>query len=443
MPDAKDLPAERISAKATRVAVVGAGVAGLIVAAILRRRGVHCDVFERSSVFDAVGAGIQLSPNGVRILHRLGLTAALAENGVKAQAIETRRWDDGSLIARTPYGPECDELFGAPYYMIHRADLQRCLLGALPHGVAQLGQRCDRVVERSDHVELHFTNGAVTTADLVIGADGVHSVVRGAVVQDEVKLSGHVVHRGIIAAKQVASFSSEPQVLFWLGPGRHVTYYPIAAGRMVHFSAVTVTDDARSGSSTTGAEAEDLAVAFAGWHEDVRRVVTAAESVIRWQLFDRDIAERYSTDRVVLIGDAAHPMLPYLSQGASQALEDAVVLADCLGDCAQRDLGRAVRRYEELRKPRTAEIHRRSRVRGEAFHLADGVRQRERDAVLRRTQNLGQLDWLYGYDAELAAKTGMSHSGEYVTGSPEFQARGTDSMLVHNDGRAYDESRAE
>lgn len=402
-----------IVAEAARVAVVGAGVAGLVVTALLRRRGVHCDLFERSPALDAVGAGIQLSPNGVRILHRLGLTAALAENGVKAQAIETRRWDDGSVIARTHHGPACDELFGAPYYMIHRADLQRCLVGALrPHGVVQLGQHCDRVVEQSDHVELHFTNGAVTTADLVIGADGVNSVVRDAVVQDEPRFSGNAVHRGVIAAGHVAPFISEPQVLFWLGPDHHVTYYPIAAGRTVHFSAVSVTDDARFGSSTTGAEAADLAVAFAGWHEDVRRVVTTAESVTRWGLFDHDVAERYGTDRVVLVGDAAHPMLPYMSQGANQALEDAVVLVDCLGDCAPRDLARAVRRYEELRKPRTAEIHRRSRVRGETFHLADGVQQRERDAALRRTQSLGQLDWLYGYDATLAAKTGVLHKVE-------------------------------
>jgi salicylate hydroxylase len=413
----------RIVAEAARVAVVGAGMAGLIVAAILRRRGVRCDVFERSPVLEAVGAGIQLSPNGVRILHRLGLTTALAGDGVKAQAIETRRWDDGSLIARTPYGQECEELFGAPYYMVHRADLQRCLVGALSaHGSVQLGQRCTRVAERPDHVELHFANGAVITADLVIGADGVHSVVRGAVVQDEPRFSGYSVHRGIISANQGPSFNNEPKVLFWLGPDHHVTYYPIAAGKTIHFSAVSATDDERSGSWTTGVDAGDLAVAFAGWHEDVRRVVTAAQSVTRWGLFDRDIVERYGTDRVVLVGDAAHPMLPYMSQGASQALEDAVVLADCLGDCAQRDFARAVRRYEVLRKPRTAEIHRQSRMRAETFHLADGLRQRERDVAMLRTQNLSQLDWLYGYEAELAAKNDLQHSDKLSSGRPELES---------------------
>ncbi|WP_281356491.1 FAD-dependent monooxygenase [Amycolatopsis anabasis] len=399
-----------------RVAIVGAGIAGLVIATILRRRGVHCELFEQSPVFDAVGAGIQLSPNGVRILHRLGVAPALAENGVQARSIETRRWDDGRLLARVPHGTACDELFGAPYYLIHRADLQRCLVNMLTPGTVHLGRSVARVVERADHVELHFADGGTATAELVIGADGVHSAVRRAVVLDEPKFSGYSVYRGLIPAEVVPSFAADPRVMFWFGPKHHVTYYPISAGKTVHFSAVCATDDERLGSSTTGTETDELAAAFAGWNAEVRRVVTAAASVTRWGLFDRDLADRYVSGRLALVGDAAHPMLPYMSQGANQALEDAVVLTDCLGD-GSRDPVRSLRHYEALRKPRTAEVHRQSRIRAESFHFADGVRQQERDFRLAG-ETLNDLAWLYGYDAaltpaQLEALNGRAALGEH------------------------------
>ena len=402
------------SERRARVAIVGAGIAGLVIATVLRRRGVRCELYEQSPVFDAVGAGIQLSPNGVRILHRLGVAPALAEHGVQARSIETRRWDDGGLLARVPLGTACEELFGAPYYLIHRADLQRCLVNMLAPGTVHLGRGVARVVERADHVELHFADGGHTTADLVIGADGVHSAVRRAVVRDEPRFSGYSVYRGLIPAEVVPSFAADPRVIFWLGPRRHVTYYPITAGKTVHFSAVCATEDGRSGSSTTGAETEELAAAFAGWNPEVRRVVTAAASVTRWGLFDRDLADRYVSGRIALVGDAAHPMLPYLSQGANQALEDAVVLTDCLDD-AGRDPVRSLRHYEALRRPRTAEVHRQSRVRAETFHFADGTRQQERDFRLAG-ETLKDLAWLYGFDAALTPAQREALNGRAALG---------------------------
>ncbi|MFF6809193.1 FAD-dependent monooxygenase [Streptomyces sp. NPDC012403] len=392
----------RMAPSKAQVAIVGGGVAGLVTATLLHGHGMDVRLFERTPVLGAVGAGIQLSPNGVRVLHRLGLADALARTGVRAGAIETRRWDDGSPIARVPHGTLCDERFGAPYYLIHRADLQRCLVSALPEGIVELGKGCTRLVERPDTVELHLTDGSVTTADLVIGADGVHSVVRTAVVDDAPRFSGYSVHRGLVPAEVVPSFTRDPRVVFWLGPERHVTYYPIAGGDTVHFSAVGVSPDTRSGSTSAPGAVEDLDAAFAGWHEEVRRVVTAAASVTRWDLFDRDMAGRYATDRVVLLGDAAHPTLPYLSQGANQALEDAVVLARCLEDARPGDLTGAVRRYEELRLPRTAEVHRRARALGRTFHLPDGPHQERRDRDMRARQDLEHLDWLYGHDAAAA-----------------------------------------
>lgn len=385
-----------------RVAIVGGGIAGLVTATILHGRGVDCRVYERSPVFGAVGAGIQLSPNGMRILHRLGLANALARTGVRARAIETRRWLDGEPIATTPHGADCEKLYGAPYCLIHRADLQRCLLSVVPEGVVELGRSCVRVVERPDEVELHFADGHVVSADLVIGADGVHSAVRRAVVDDRLRYSGYSVHRGLVPADAVPSFRHDPRVMFWLGPGRHVTYYPVAGGRTVHFSAVGVSAEPLSPTSAD-ARVEDLDAAFTGWHDEVRRVVTAADSVTRWGLYDRDIAPAYVTARVALVGDAAHPTLPYLSQGANQALEDVIALTRCLLEGEPRRPETALRAYASLRMRRTAEVHGRARLLGEAFHLPDGPEQAARDRRMRRHQGLEHLNWLYGHEAAPAA----------------------------------------
>ncbi|GAA3492561.1 FAD-dependent monooxygenase [Streptomyces cremeus] len=378
-----------------RIAVVGAGVAGLTVAALLRDRGVDCRVFERAPRLVAVGAGIQLSPNGVRVLHGLGLRDSLAATGVRARAIETRSWADGAPIARTPLGDRCEELYGAPYYLIHRADLHRCLTSLLPASAVELGRACARVEERPDAVRLHFTDGTMADADLVIGADGVHSVVRRSVVRDAPRYAGYAVHRGLVPASVVPSFRDDPRVMFWLGPGRHVTYYPVAGGRTVHFSAVGVSPE-----ESPGGGPEDLGAAFGHWHEEVRRVVTSASSVTRWGLYDRDIPDRYATGRVVLLGDAAHPTLPYLSQGANQALEDVTTLVGCL-DARPGAPQEAVRQYESLRLPRTAEVHRRARRLAEEFHLPDGPECTDRDQRMRATQDPTHLAWLYGRTAGL------------------------------------------
>jgi salicylate hydroxylase len=379
-----------------RIAVVGAGVAGLAIATLLRRRGVRCDLYEQTPALAAVGAGIQLGPNGVRILRRLGIGPALADRGVAARAIEVRRWDDGARLARVPHGADCEAAYGAPYYLIHRADLQRALVDALPGGGLGLGRRVVGVTDRTDHAELALADGSRVRADAVVGADGVHSVVREAVLADERRFAGCAVYRGLVPADVVPSFVDDPRVLFWLGPGRHVTYYPIASRRTVHVSAVFSTDEPED----RPADRAELAAAFAGWHADVREVLAAPPSVTRWGLFDRDFPDRYRSGRLALVGDAAHPMLPYLSQGASQALEDAVTLADCV--TGAEDVDAALSRYERARRPRTAEVHRRSREQGRVFHLPDGPDQAERDAGLAG-QTLDDLRWLYGAETALSA----------------------------------------
>ncbi|AOW87789.1 FAD-dependent monooxygenase [Streptomyces olivaceus] len=378
-----------------RVAVVGAGVSGLALAILLRRRGVHCDVYEKSAALGAVGAGIQLTPNGARVLGELGAEEPLRRRGITANAIESRRWSDGAMLSRVPFGDACVDRFGAPYHLVHRADLQACLMDLLPPGGLYLGRTVDGVTDHGDRADLRFTDGTTVTADVVIGADGVHSAVRGAVLDDRPVYCGYSVYRGLVPAGAVPSFTGDPRVMFWFGPGRHVTCYPVSSGRTVHFSAVCADPYAGTGPRSAVAGAGELMAEFGGWHEDVRRVLRAADSVTRWGLFDRDLPGRYVTGRVALAGDAAHPLLPFLSQGAGQALEDAVVLADVLtahGD----DVPGALRAYEAARMPRTAEVHRQSRLRAGTFHLPDGPEQTARDTQWARTQDLCHLDWLYG-----------------------------------------------
>ncbi|MEV8512075.1 FAD-dependent monooxygenase [Dactylosporangium sp. NPDC051484] len=377
-----------------RIAIVGAGIAGLTLATLLRRAGIECDLYEQTSRLSAVGAGIQLPPNGVRLLGMLGARDALARHGVVAEHIASRRWSDGRLLAQVPHGDLCTQMYAAPYVLMHRADLQAALLDLLP-GDAGLGRRVAAVTEYPGHVELRLAGGRTTRAALVIGADGVHSVVRPAVVRDEPRHSGYSVYRGLVPADQLRAVAADAGVTFWFGPGRHVTYYPVAGRRTVHFSAVAATPAA------PGDPAAELRALFAGWHPAVRRVVTAAETVTRWTLSDRDLARRYTTQRIALVGDAAHPTLPYLSQGAGQALEDAVTLARLL--TAGLPPAVALRRYERLRRSRTAEIHRQARAKAVTYHLPDGPAQRRRDAYLHRHQTLEHLRWIYA--------GGPSHAG--------------------------------
>jgi 2-polyprenyl-6-methoxyphenol hydroxylase-like FAD-dependent oxidoreductase len=377
-----------------RVAVVGAGIAGLSAAAFLARAGIACTVYEQAPELREVGAGIQLSPNGSRLLHRIGLAGHLSRVGVRPAAIELRRWRDDATIARTELGPRCVAEYGAPYYTLHRADLHGGLRGLA--GAVRTGRRCVGVVEHPDRVELRFADGTSVAADLVVGADGLHSVVRKAIAADPARFSGMVVHRGLIPAPE----SGPPRVRIWLGPGGHVVCYPVSGGRLNVVVALPA-------SVPPGA----LGPAFAGWHPAVRELVSAVDGSIRWELYDRAPLARWGTGRVVLAGDAAHPMLPFGAQGANQAIEDAAALATCLRD-GLADVPGALRRYERLRVPRVARVTAMVKDNAGNHHLPDGVRQRRRDRPMRSRASLGARAWLYGYDAEAPSVTERTERSE-------------------------------
>jgi salicylate hydroxylase len=385
-----------------RIIVIGAGIGGLAAALTLRRAGFEVQVFEQASELREVGAGVQISPNATRILHRLGLEEPLRRFGVRPRASVVRRWNDGHEISRQPLADACERNFGAPYYHFHRAELLDLLSAAVPRGVVQLDHRCVGLTQHGDRVEVRFHNGATADGDIVVGADGIHSAVRQAILGPEApRFSGHVAYRGLVPAEGIAQLGIEVVASSWWGPDHHFVHYFVGAGaRYLNWVAVTP-GEWRIESWTAKGEVADALKEFEGWHPQVRDIIDSVDSTNRWALYDRDPLPRWTVGRVTLMGDAAHAMLPYMAQGAVQSIEDAAVLAKCLERDAQ-NVDAALRRYEQTRKPRASRCQEGSRRNAIMYHLPDGEEQRKRDANLgsSTTAPLPQNTWLYGHDVE-------------------------------------------
>ncbi|ABD13555.1 2-polyprenyl-6-methoxyphenol hydroxylase-like oxidoreductase [Frankia casuarinae] len=394
------------------VAVIGAGIGGLTLALALARAGVPCRVYEQAENLSEVGAGIQLAPNAVRLLNRLGLTDSLRVIAVAPQAIEIRRWHDDQLLSLTSLGSLCQELYRAPYYTLHRAHLHDVLKRAVGMERVSLGSRLVRVVEQEHGVELHFADSTVRTADLVIGADGIHSAVRDALIRDEQVYSGNVVYRGLIPAERLSGLGRIPKVRIWIGPGKHCVSYPVAGGRLISFAATAPRPHVSESWSADG-DQEELLAEYAGWNGTTRRILEAGDSVRCWALHDRDPLRTWCSQRIAVLGDAAHSMLPFLAQGANQAIEDAAALAVCLAQAD--DIPDALGRYQQLRVPRTTLIQRESRHNARVMHLADGPEQHRRDPAWLGNVQLRRMAWLYGYDVLQEARQA---GGPRINGTP-------------------------
>lgn len=384
-----------------RIAIVGAGITGLTAAAALTAAGLDCDVYEQAEQFAEVGAGLQLAPNATRVLRHLGLD--LRPIAVRAEAIEMRRWADGTVLRRTPLGSACEDEFGAPYYTVHRADLHAGLLGLLSPGRVHTGRRCVQISQDAHGVGLRFADGSAASADVLIGADGIRSVVRALLSEDRPRFSGHSIYRGLVPASRVPWLPDDPQVTLWLGPGRHCVCYPVRGGELFSVGATSPAPGWREESWMAQGSRDELLTAYAGWDERVTGLLAALPAVTQWALHDRDDVASWSRGPIALAGDAAHPMLPFLAQGANQGIEDAIVLATVLRDADPADAGPALTQYELLRRERVGEVHRVSRRNTDMLHLPDGPDQRGRDQHLAAQADLRSQGWLYGYQAERAA----------------------------------------
>lgn len=389
-----------------RALIIGAGIGGLTAAIALRQVGVDAQVYEQASELHEVGAGIQLSPNATRILIRLGLGEALARAGSRPEAIEHRRWDDGRVLLRQPLGELCERTFGSPYYHVYRPDLLAALSAALPPGVLHVGHRCAAITEDGDSVEARFDNGTTAVGDAIIGADGIHSTVRAMLIGPESpRFSGSIAYRGLVPAERVRDLALPRASTAWLGPGRHFVHYYVAAGRLLNFVAIVPAGDWRVESWSATGEVSAAVAEFDGWHEHVTAIIGAADRTHRWGLYDRDPLTTWAAGRVALLGDAAHAMLPFLAQGACQAVEDTAVLTTCLAATSRATVADALQRYQGARQPRVWQVQQISRQNATTYHLPDGEAQRERDAKWQAAAGAGpysERGWLFAFDVEAA-----------------------------------------
>ena len=389
------------------VAIIGGGIGGLAAAASLLQAGFDVHVYEQAKALGEVGAGINIGPNASRLLHRLGLVERLGACGVKPITFDQRRWDDGRFLVRAPLGAMVEDKFGAPYYTFHRADLHGALASLLPAERVHLGHRFMRLVDRGDRVEAQFEKGGTVSADVLVGADGIHSAVRHALLGPEKpRFTGCVAYRGLVPADRLKHLGLERTTTIWMGPARHFVHYFVAAGRLVNFVAVTEEDSWQRESWVDRGEVADALAAFADWHTQVRAIIGATDETYKWALFDRAPLPRWSVDRVTLLGDACHPMLPFMGQGAAQAIEDAATLTACLDKLS--DVSTALKLYEKLRLPRASRLQAMSETNKTRFHLADGPEQQQRDAHMARGAtdwSLAAIAWLYQHDASAAEES--------------------------------------
>ena len=396
----------------TPIVVIGGGIGGLAAALSLLRAGFDVHVYEQASGLREVGAGIQISPNASRILHRLGLADELARLGVKPLAWHQRRWDDGRTLLRTPVAGAVEAAFGAPHYQVHRADLLATLLAAVPGSRVHVGHRCTGLVDDGERVEVQFDNGARVQAQAVVGADGIHSTVRHLLFGPQApRFTGCAAYRGLVPAERLGHLDLEVTAQIWMGPGQHFIHYYVAGGRFVNFVAVIEQDSWTRESWTERGRVGDALAAFEGWHPQVRAIISAVEETFIWGLFDRAPLPHWSVGRVTLLGDACHPMLPFMAQGAAQAIEDGATLAACLQRHGQ-DTPAALRLYETQRLPRASRLQAMSADNKTRFHLPDGPDQEARDAEMAggaTDWSLAAIAWLYGHDAgvvDAATQTG-------------------------------------
>jgi salicylate hydroxylase len=393
-----------IGGRATSIAIIGGGIGGLAAAASLLRAGYDVQVYEQAKALSEVGAGINIGPNASRILNRFGIAEQLARNGVRPQTFDQRRWDDGRFLLRSPLGEDVETTFNAPYYTLHRGDLHRAIAAAVPAERVHLGHRFTDLVDHGDRVEAHFENGASISADAVVGADGIHSVVRHALFGPEKpRFTGCVAYRGLVPANRLSHLDLETTTQIWMGPDRHFVHYFVSARKLVNFVAITEEDSWHRESWVDRGEVADALAAFAGWHDQVLSIIGAADETYKWALFDRSPLPRWSVGRVTLLGDSCHPMLPFMGQGAAQAIEDAATLKGCLQKTPD-DVPAALRLYERLRLPRASRLQGMSAINKSRFHLPDGQAQKARDAEMAAGAtdwSLGAIAWLYEHDADV------------------------------------------
>jgi salicylate hydroxylase len=382
------------------VLIVGAGIGGLTLAHALLARGVAVQILEAAPELTAVGAGIQIPPNAVKVLRALKLDTAVSERAFKPTAIEARMGETGREIFNIPLAAQSITRWGAPYLHIHRADYISALAEALPKNVLSLGVRVKAYDQDASIVRVTLDNGKIVEGKYLIGADGIRSTVRTQMLgPDAPRFTGNVAWRVVVPTAALGDHAPRPTACAWFGRGKHgVTYRLGGQGQMTNFVGVVEREDwQEEGWSIKGSKADALAD-FSGWHPTITTLIETADTFHRWALFDRAPLSQWTDGRVTLMGDAAHPMLPFLAQGAAMAVEDAYILAQTIA------AGAPLTDYQNKRLDRTTKVQAASRANMGLFHKRSRATQFVTYGPMwiagKILPNIvhRRMDWLYGYD---------------------------------------------
>ena len=370
-----------MNSKTPNIAIIGAGIGGLAASACLRKAGIESVIYEQAPAFARIGAGIQMSPNAMRVLYGIGIGDQIRATAFEPPNWRNRDFDTGNMSNEHPLGPAALERYGVPYLLMHRGDLHAKLHGAVPDDTIRYNYKLCGMDQSDSGVTLSFENGETVKVDALIASDGVHSIVRDWMLDVEApKFTGRLAYRTAFPAALLNGHELDDSVKWW-GPDRHIVIYYVTSARdEIYFTTSQPEPDFQVESWSTTGDVNELRNAYADFHEDVRAVLDACPAVHKWAIFERDPLPRWTDGNVTLMGDACHPMTPYMAQGAANALEDAVVLSRCLADRGTGDIAAAFRRFEAARLPRTSEIQATS-------HRNEFMREKT------------DPDWVYGYDA--------------------------------------------
>jgi salicylate hydroxylase len=391
-----------------RIAIIGGGIGGLTAALALRARGLDVAVYEQAQVLREIGAGVSIYANAARLLRRVGLENQLQKIGSSISGIALRT-SMGEPIT-TPAGPATPAFAkGSQGFNVHRADFLNILFDALQKETVNLGHRCIELKEEGGRVRLSFANGASAEADVVIGADGIRSVVQRAIgLQSRPTSEGMMAYRGLILAERLAWASDLKDPALWLGSGRSFLLYPVARGRLINMVAFVPTDTDSEESWSAPGELKALAAEYAGWDKPVQDTINALDETFRWGIYDRAPLPYWSKGRITLMGDAAHPMVPHIGQGAGQAIEDGFTLAVLLQGCSADHVAGRLKLYETFRLERTRRVQALARAAGKLYR---SEHQNPSERAERMREWMAQGTWVFEHDAERAASDALSTMG--------------------------------
>jgi salicylate hydroxylase len=386
--------------------VAGAGIGGLCAALALAKSGAETAVYEKSTQLAEVGAGLQLSPNAVHVLQSLGIADEVKAKAFSPYSAVMRHYQTGKTYFRIPLGGAAIKKYGADYLHIHRADLLTVLYNACENmGVnIHLAQAIQGYQHASQNLTIQFENGESLDADLLIGADGIKSKVQACMLgQTPAEFTGQVAWRGVVAASKLPKGLIKPNANLWVGPGKHFVCYYIRGGDLINFVAVQERRDWQKESWNEPGDVNQLRETFNGWHPEVTELLAAAESCFLWALFDRQPLNQWTDNKVALLGDACHPMLPFLAQGAAMAIEDSYVLTHCLA--SDRHTQTALQAYQNIRLPRTRQIQLNAHKNAGLYHMSSPIEQ-VKLAILSGLSSIGlsdsvaanKLDSIYDYN---------------------------------------------